>query len=108
MRNSSASCGFIPALAGPALTAFALAGLFISAVGVDAGEAAERVGVAAAVTPQATSQPPGEAMQTLKIGKAVVYNERIETSRSGVVQVLLLDGSRPGLEPRHRQVRVRS
>jgi FecR protein len=93
MRNSSVSCGFILALAGPALTAFALAGLFVSAYGFDTAEAAERVGVAAAVTPQATSQPPGESVRTLKIGKSVVYDERIETSTSGVVQVLLLDGS---------------
>jgi hypothetical protein len=55
--------------------------------------AAERVGVAAAVTPQATSQPPGGAMDTLKIGESVVYNERIATSGTGVVQVLLVDGS---------------
>ena len=60
---------------------------------LDTREAAERVGVAAAVTPAATSQPPGAAMSTLKIGKSVVYNERIDTSGSGVVQVLLLDGS---------------
>jgi hypothetical protein len=55
--------------------------------------AADRIGVAAAVTPQATSQPPGGDMRTLKIGKSVVYNERIATSDSGVVQVVLLDGS---------------
>jgi hypothetical protein len=93
MRNSSVACGFIPALAGPALTAFALCGLFVSAYGFDAAEAAERVGVAAAVTPQATSQPPGAETRTLNIGNSVVYNERIDTSGSGVVQVLLLDGS---------------
>ncbi|HUT12700.1 MAG TPA: FecR domain-containing protein, partial [Thermoguttaceae bacterium] len=44
-------------------------------------------------TPQATSQTPGGSTTTLKIGKSVVYNERIATSESGVVQVLLLDGS---------------
>jgi FecR protein len=55
--------------------------------------AAVRVGVAAAVTPEATSEPPGEASRTLRIGSAVVYNERIDTSGTGVVQVLLLDGS---------------
>ena len=55
--------------------------------------AAERVGVAAAVKPEATSQPPGGETSTLRIGKSVVYNERIDTSGSGVVQVLLLDGS---------------
>lgn len=52
-----------------------------------------RVGVAAAVKPDATSQPPGGDASTLRIGKSVVYNERIDTSGSGVVQVLLLDGS---------------
>jgi hypothetical protein len=55
--------------------------------------AAARVGVTAAVTPEATSVPPGEAPRTLRIGNALVYNERIDTSGSGVVQVLLLDGS---------------
>jgi hypothetical protein len=55
--------------------------------------AATRVGVAAAVTPQATSEPPGEAVRTLRIGSSLVYDERIDTSGTGVVQVLLLDGS---------------
>jgi hypothetical protein len=55
--------------------------------------AEQKVGVAAAVKPEATSQPPGGATSTLKIGKSVVYNERIDTSASGVVQVLLVDGS---------------
>jgi FecR protein len=54
---------------------------------------ADRVGVAAAVKPEATSQPPGGDASTLRIGKSVVYNERIDTSGSGQVQVLLLDGS---------------
>ncbi|MGH6803180.1 MAG: FecR family protein, partial [Methyloceanibacter sp.] len=49
--------------------------------------------LAAAVKPEATSQPPGGETTTLNIGKAVLYNERIDTSGSGVVQVLLLDGS---------------
>ena len=93
MRKSSASCGFAPFLAAPALSAFALAGLLIATSTHDSAQAADRVGVAAAVTPAATSQPPGAAMSTLKIGKSVVYNERIDTSGSGVVQVLLLDGS---------------
>lgn len=95
MGKSSLSCGFVPALAGPALAAFALAGagLFVPALGLGSAEAADRVGVAAAVTPEATSQPPGQDTRTLKIGASVVYNERIDTSGSGVVQVLLLDGS---------------
>ena len=54
---------------------------------------ADKVGVAAAVKPEATSQPPGGEATTLRIGKSVVYNERIDTSGSGQVQVLLVDGS---------------
>jgi hypothetical protein len=60
---------------------------------VSAAQAEQKVGVAAAVKPDATSQPPGGDSSTLKIGKSVVYNERIDTSSSGQVQVLLLDGS---------------
>jgi hypothetical protein len=45
------------------------------------------------VKPAATSQPPGGETSTLRIGKSVVYDERINTSGSGVVQVLLVDGS---------------
>ncbi len=60
---------------------------------LDNSHAADKVGVAAAVTPQASSKPPGQDTRTLKIGNSVVYNERIDTSSSGVVQVLLIDGS---------------
>ena len=67
--------------------------LLLSLFALQPSLAAERVGVAAAVKPDATSQPPGGETTTLKIGKSVVYNERIDTSSSGVVQVLLLDGS---------------
>ena len=45
------------------------------------------------VKPEASSQPPGGEASTLRIGKSVVYNERIDTSGSGQVQVLLVDGS---------------
>ncbi len=81
-------------------TAAALAAVLLSAflsivvlAGGDAAWAADKVGVAAAVKPEATSQSPGGGTTTLKIGKSVVYNERIDTSGSGQVQVLLLDGS---------------
>ena len=69
------------------------AALFFSLLTLGATYAADKVGVAAAVKPEATSQPPGGGTTTLNIGKSVVYNERIATSSSGVVQVLLLDGS---------------
>ena len=67
--------------------------LFFSLLTLGATLAADKVGVAAAVKPEATSQPPGGETTTLNIGKSVVYNERITTSDSGVVQVLLVDGS---------------
>lgn len=69
------------------------AAVLISPFVVSAGQAGQKVGVAAAVKPEATSQPPGDSSSTLRIGKSVVYNERIDTSSSGQVQVLLLDGS---------------
>jgi hypothetical protein len=70
---------------------FLLAGLMVCAPILGAPEAAvaEKVGVAAAVEPDAFS---GQGTP-LKIGKSVFYNERISTSSSGLVQVLLVDGS---------------
>lgn len=67
--------------------------LFTCVIAGTATLAEQKVGVAAAVKPEATSQPPGGDASTLRIGKSVVYNERIDTSGSGQVQVLLLDGS---------------
>jgi hypothetical protein len=84
---------FSSVLAGGSLAATALA-LFLTADAWTGSAAAEsKIGVAAAVKPDATSQAPGGETTTLKIGKSVFYNERIDTSGSGVVQVLLLDGS---------------
>jgi hypothetical protein len=56
-------------------------------------DAADRVGVASAVSPRAISKPPGAGTRTLSIGKSVFYNEQMTASASGVVQVLLGDGS---------------
>jgi hypothetical protein len=67
--------------------------LLLSLLAFQPALAADKVGVAAAVKPEASSQPPGGETTTLRIGKSVFYNERIDTSGSGVVQVLLLDGS---------------
>lgn len=75
----------------PAACAAIVGALSLSSL--ETSQAGERVGVAAAVTPQATSKPQGGTTETLKIGKSVFYNERIATSSSGMVQVLLVDGS---------------
>jgi hypothetical protein len=49
---------------------------------------AEQVGVAAAVKPDAFSEG-----KEVKIGNSVFYNQRINTTGEGLVQVLLVDGS---------------
>ncbi|XSG82370.1 MAG: FecR family protein [Methyloligella sp. ZOD6] len=49
---------------------------------------ANKVGVAAAVQPDAFS-----GGKQIKIGKSIFYNERINTNSEGLVQVLLVDGS---------------
>ena len=54
---------------------------------------ADKVGVAAAVQPDAFSSLSGTPNQQLNIGKSIFYNERINTTTSGLVQVLLIDGS---------------
>jgi hypothetical protein len=51
------------------------------------------VGVAAAVNPDAFSSLAGAAKTELTIGKSIFFNERINTTSSGLVQVLLIDGS---------------
>ena len=54
---------------------------------------AEKVGVAAAVNPDAFSSLAGSPQSQLNIGKSIFFNERINTTTSGLVQVLLVDGS---------------
>ena len=49
---------------------------------------AEKVGSAAAVKPEAMS-----GGTELRIGSSIFYNQRINTSGTGLVQVLLVDGS---------------
>jgi hypothetical protein len=55
--------------------------------------AADKVGVAAAVNPDAFSSLAGAPQSQLNIGKSIFYNERINTTGNGLVQVLLVDGS---------------
>jgi FecR protein len=54
---------------------------------------ADKVGVAAAVNPDAFSSLSGTPNKQLNIGKSIFFNERINTTNSGLVQVLLVDGS---------------
>src|SRR4029078_11280452 len=54
---------------------------------------ADKVGVAAAGNPDAFSSLAGSPKTQINIGKSIFYNERINTTGSGLVQVLLVDGS---------------
>ena len=69
-----------------------VAGSLVSAQ-ADRVAAADRVGVASAVNQSARSQVGGGAMKTVRIGKEMFSRERIATGPSGLVQVLLADGS---------------
>jgi len=53
---------------------------------------ADKVGVAAAVNPDAFSTLAGAPQTQLNIGKSIFFNERINSTGSGLVQ-LLVDGS---------------
>ena len=68
-------------------------GLARHSCGASFPAAAEQVGVAAAVEPDAFSSLSGSPNKQLNIGKSIFYNERINTTASGLVQVLLVDGS---------------
>lgn len=58
-----------------------------------ASVAAQDVGVSAAVNQSARGIRPGAAIRTIVLGDNVVYNERIETDRIGLLQILLADGT---------------
>ena len=54
---------------------------------------AAKVGVTAAVNTDARGRAPGAAPRVLALGNTVVFNEEITTDGSGLVQILLLDGT---------------
>jgi hypothetical protein len=55
--------------------------------------AQQRVGVNAAVNPEATGTPPSARPRRLVLGQEVVFNERITTGSEGQTQVLFVDQS---------------
>jgi trimeric autotransporter adhesin len=63
------------------------------------GAAQERIGVDAAVNPQATGSPPGAASRTLAIGQEVLFNERLATGAAGQAQLVFLDQSALSIGP---------
>ncbi|WP_169822886.1 FecR family protein [Methyloligella halotolerans] len=84
-RNGNPARTAWKAFASLPLAAFALCA---AAAALPSEAAANKVGVAAAVKPDAFS-----GGQQIKIGKSIFYNERINTNGEGLVQVLLVDGS---------------
>ncbi|MDP6875300.1 MAG: FecR domain-containing protein [Alphaproteobacteria bacterium] len=59
----------------------------------DGALAAQNVGVAAAVLPQARGEQPNQKARVLRIGVDIVANERVATDAEGKLQLLFLDGS---------------
>src|SRR5258708_39139605 len=55
--------------------------------------AQQRVGVNAAVNPDATGIPPGAAPRRLVLGQEIVFKERITTGLQGQTQILFIDQS---------------
>jgi hypothetical protein len=51
------------------------------------------VGVAAAVNIDAQGKPPGGAPRVISLGQKLIFNEEVTTDASGLVQILLLDGT---------------
>src|SRR5688572_20601219 len=74
-------------------SATALLGLSLACAAAIVPAEADKVGVAAAVNPDAFSSLAGSPQSQINIGKSIFYNERINTTGSGLVQVLLVDGS---------------
>jgi hypothetical protein len=71
----------------------ARASLPVARLAAHRSRGAEKVGVAAAVNPDAFSSLAGAPKSQLNIGKSIFFDERIKTTDSGLVQVLLADGS---------------
>lgn len=90
MRTPSSWPGF--GLRGASAVAALLALGFGMAAAIAPADAS-KVGVAAAVNPDAFSSLSGTPTNQLNIGKSIFFNERIKTTDSGLVQVLLVDGS---------------
>ena len=56
-------------------------------------QAPDRIGVASAVNPSTTGQPPDQAQRVLLIGNDVVFDETVRTQADGQAQILFLDKS---------------
>jgi hypothetical protein len=57
------------------------------------------IGVATAVNPQATGEPPGLPKRTILIGNNIVHSERVTTGPEGQAQILFVDSSAFSIGP---------
>lgn len=93
----NSTCSIAECLFGKCLKRFPFvgAGLVLGLASLFAAPAAhaDKVGVAAAVKPDAYNVLAGGQRRQITIGKSIFFNEHINTSGKGLVQVLLLDGS---------------
>jgi hypothetical protein len=64
-----------------------------------AARADDKVGVAAAVNPDAVGQAPAQASRALFVGSDVLYKEHISTQGKGQVQLLFVDQSSLSVAP---------
>jgi hypothetical protein len=71
----------------------------LAALLAGAAQADVKVGVTAAVNPQAIGQPPTEPERVLMIGTDNFANEKITTGPDGQVQLLFVDGSSVSVGP---------
>ena len=66
--------------------------------------AANNIGTAGAVNPEATGAPPGGAARTLNVGGNVVYREKITTTANGSVQLIFVDRTTLNVGPNSQLV----
>jgi hypothetical protein len=83
----------------PSRLVFAAALGILCAAAATPAAAQQKVGVSAAVNPDASGTPPGAAVRRLVIGQEVVYNEHITTTANGQTQILFVDESAMTIGP---------
>jgi len=81
----------------PLAAALLAAGLIAGTAGTV--PAATKIGVTAAVNPQAEAAPPGAERRVLHVGIDMQADERVVTTARGQVQLLFLDGSTMSIGP---------
>ena len=70
-----------------------LAGVAALVMTAGGGQAAPDVGITAAVNRDAQGRIGSAAPRVITLGQAIIFNERITTNASGLVQILLVDGT---------------